>query len=164
VLGNHDVYTGVDAVAAGLERLTDIHVLRDATTAVEIRGRALHLIGVEDKGTSLAGREIESAALPGLVDALPPGEPRVLLMHRPSYFPQVVKLGLPIALAGHTHGGQITLPGPAQHHNVSRLMTDWTRGLFERDGSLMYVSRGIGVAGPPVRLNCSPEIALLRLV
>jgi len=90
----------------------------------------------------------------------------VLLIHRQSWFAQAARLGFPLALAGHTHGGQIALPGPAMHHNVSRLISRWTRGLF-RDpdtGALLYVNRGLGVAGPPVRLNCAREISLLRLL
>jgi predicted MPP superfamily phosphohydrolase len=88
----------------------------------------------------------------------------VLLVHRPSYFEQVVRLGLPLAIAGHTHGGQVALPAPLQHHNIARLMTTYTRGLFESENSLMYVNRGLGVAGPPIRLNCPREIARLELV
>ena len=84
-------------------------------------------------------------------------------MHRPSYFEQVARLGVPAALAGHTHGGQMSLPRPAQHYNVSRLMTEWTRGLFTRNDSVLYVSRGLGVAGPPIRLNCPREISLHEL-
>ncbi len=50
-----------------------------------------------------------------------------------------------------------------QQHNISRLMTKYTRGLYESENTIMYVNRGLGVAGPPIRLNCPREIARLRL-
>ncbi len=166
VLGNHDVYTGADAVAKGLEQFTSIQLLRDAWTAIEVEGGAFALAGVEDPGRGWNERDSTHDALEGLAADIPPELARVLLIHRPSWFLQAARLGFPLALAGHTHGGQIALPGPARHHNVSRLISRWTRGLFRDNdtGALLYVNRGLGVAGPPVRLNCSREISLLRLV
>ena len=163
VLGNHDVYTGADAVAGGIAQYTKIRLLRDESVCVEVRGRPLHVIGIDDPGRALRERHMESAALPGLLARIPAHEPRLLLMHRPSYFEQVARLGVPAALAGHTHGGQVSLPRPAHQHNLSRLMTEWTRGLFTRNDSVLYVSRGLGVAGPPIRLNCPREISLHEL-
>ena len=162
VLGNHDVYTGADAVAEALARKTSIHVLRDDWTRVDIAGEPLYVLGIDDPG-ALWGRDAESPALPELVAEVPEDGARVLLMHRPSYFEQVASLGLPLALAGHTHGGQVTLPRPAHHANVSRLLTRYTRGRFELGASTLYVSRGLGMGGPPIRLNCPREIALIEL-
>jgi uncharacterized protein len=166
VLGNHDVYTGADAVAAGLSRFTRIRVLRDAWVRLELAGAELALAGVEDTGRGWSERDGTHDALVRLAREIPAGLPRLLLVHRPSYFEQAARLGFPLALAGHTHGGQIALPGSGRHHNVSRLISRWTRGLFrdEVSGALLYVNRGLGVAGPPVRLNCAREISLLRLV
>ena len=163
VLGNHDVYTGAEAVAGGIAQYTKICLLRDESVCVDVRGRPLHVIGIDDPGSAFRQRTMESAALPRLLARIPPHEPRLLLMHRPSYFEQVVRLGVPAALCGHTHGGQISLPHPAHHHNISRLMTKWTRGMFRQGNSAMYVNRGLGVAGPPVRLNCPREISLHEL-
>jgi predicted MPP superfamily phosphohydrolase len=67
-------------------------------------------------------------------------------------------------LSGHTHGGQIAPPPPLVHWNIARLIARWTRGYFELGDSALYVNRGLGVVGLPVRLNCPREIALLRLV
>ena len=166
VLGNHDVYTGADAVAAGLARFTEIRLLRDAWAAIEAEGCAFALAGVEDPGRGWNERDSTHDALDRLAAEIPAELARVLLIHRPSWFAQAARLGFPLALAGHTHGGQIALPGPARHHNVSRLISRWTRGLFQDadTGALLYVNRGLGVAGPPVRLNCSREISLLRLL
>ena len=166
VLGNHDVYTGVEAVAKGLAEWTRIRVLRDEWMTVELAGAALAIAGVEDPGRGWSERDSTHDALARLAAELPRELPRLLLVHRPSYFAEAAQLGFPLALAGHTHGGQIALPGPGQHHNVSRLISRWTRGLFrdEATGALLYVNRGLGVAGPPVRLNCTREISLHRLI
>ncbi len=164
ILGNHDVYTGADAVAAGLRQLTPIRLLRDDFAFVEIGGAHLWLAGVDDPGRDWTERDAEHPALERLARELPRDAARILLAHRPSWFAQAARLGFPVVLSGHTHGGQIAPPWPFEHWNVARLVAHWTRGRFERDGSVLYVNRGVGVVGPPVRLNCSREIALLRLV
>ncbi len=164
VLGNHDLYTGAEAVGTAVGRLTSIRLLRDEWLIVPIEGAPLYLLGIDDPGQSLRERDSESPALERLAREVPTDAARILLVHRPSFFRQAAALGLPVSLAGHTHGGQISLPPPAHHHNLSRLMSRWTRGLFENGDSVMYVNRGLGVAGPPVRINCPREIALLRLV
>jgi predicted MPP superfamily phosphohydrolase len=166
VLGNHDSYTGADAVAKALTERARIRVLRDEWTTIDVAGASLALVGVEDPGRGWNERDSEHAELERLARETPAHLPKLLLIHRPSWFAQAARLGFPIALAGHTHGGQIALPAPGHHHNVSRLISRWTRGLFEdaATGALLYVNRGLGVAGPPVRLNCAREIALLRLV
>jgi len=164
VLGNHDLYTGAEAVAEGLASLTGIRLLRDESVALEIAGERLFLLGIDDPGRGLIDHGVRSPALARMAQELPQDEPRVLLVHRPSYLPQIAELGLPLALAGHTHGGQVTLPRRAEQLNIARLVTPWTRGLYRAGDSLLYVNRGLGVTGLPVRLNCPREIALVRLV
>lgn len=161
VLGNHDVYTGADTVADGLRKWTGIRLLRDDWARLEVAGEPLYLLGIDDPGRLWGAPD--GAALAKVAAQVPQVPARVLLVHRPSYFEQIVELGLPLAIAGHTHGGQVSLPAPMHHHNISRLMTEYTRGLFASEDSLMYVNRGLGVAGPPIRLNCPREIAHLRL-
>ncbi len=164
ILGNHDVYTGADAVAEGVRRFTSIRLLRDEWVWIEAHDARLALLGIEDPGRGWTDRDLESTALERLAQETPATEPRILLAHRPSYFRQATRLGLDLMLCGHTHGGQISLPAPLQHHNISRLIARWTRGLFEEEETRLYVNRGIGVAGPPVRLNCPREIAVFTLV
>jgi len=163
VLGNHDVYTGADAVAAGIERFTSIRLLRDEWARVEVGGEWLCLVGLEDTGKGWGERDAENSTLARLAREAPGGDARLLLVHRPSYFQQAARLGFPAMLAGHTHGGQVSLPFLGSL-NPSRLIARFTRGLFEEGGTALYVNRGIGVAGLPLRLNCAREIALIRLV
>ena len=147
VLGNHDSDEPV-ARALGRQRIT---VLRDAHARIEHRGDALDFIGLR-----YWTREISTIAR--LIDA--PGNVNILLAHDPRRMAEAASLNLPLVLSGHTHGGQIVLPG----------LGAWNRGFFpamqgmvERDNSVLYVSRGIGMVYVPVRLNCPPEIALLTL-
>jgi predicted MPP superfamily phosphohydrolase len=163
ILGNHDVYTGVDEVVHGIQRLTSLQLLRNEWARIEVGGAALCLAGIEDSGSGWTERDSESPELERLAHELPKGLPRLLLFHRPSLFRQAARLGFPVSLAGHTHGGQISLP-LARNYNASRVIAHWTRGLFRIGESLLYVNRGLGVAGLPVRLNCPREIALIRLV
>ncbi len=164
ILGNHDVYTGADAVARGLASLTSIQLLRDGCCRLEIAGAALWMVGIEDGGESMADRGIESPVLESLARDVPREADQILLVHRPNYLPQIARLGFPLALAGHTHGGQVSLPPPIHHWNVARLLTPWTRGLFELGATRLYVNRGLGVGGLAIRWNCVREIAVLTLV
>jgi predicted MPP superfamily phosphohydrolase len=163
VLGNHDVYTGADAVAAGFREHTQIRLLRDRAERLEVGGEALYLLGIDDPGRGITERELHSEALERLARETPAGAARLLLVHRPSYLRQIASLGLPAALAGHTHGGQISLPRPAHQHNIARLTSNWTRGMFCSGQTLLYVNRGLGVTTVPLRLNCPREIALIEL-
>jgi predicted MPP superfamily phosphohydrolase len=88
----------------------------------------------------------------------------VLLVHRPDAFAQAAALGLPLVLAGHFHGGQIALPVGEGRWNAARLLTPYHRGRYRLGDATLYVSRGLGFAGPRVRFGSRPEIAVLELV
>jgi predicted MPP superfamily phosphohydrolase len=64
-----------------------------------------------------------------------------------------------LTIAGHTHGGQIIIPNPGgKSLSLARMAYDRYAGLYQQDDSYLYVNRGLGVVGPPVRLNCPREI------
>lgn len=150
ILGNHDSDEGGDDVTAALTR-NRFAVLRDARTRISLRGDSVDLIGVRywtKQPTTIAK----------LIDA--PGKVNILLAHDPRRVKEAAELNIPLVLSGHTHGGQIVLPG----------LGAWNRGFFptmegslERDNTVLFVSRGIGMVYVPVRLNCPPEVALLTL-
>lgn len=162
VLGNHDHYTGTAAVVAGLERFTSIRLLRDEWERIDIDGAGFVIAGLEDPHEGWMDKHSESPVLERLAAEIPKDLPRLLLAHRPSIFHHAQELGFPLVLVGHTHGGQIALPF-ATNHNAARMISDRTRGLFQRGESTMYVNRGLGMAGLPLRLNCPREIALIQL-
>jgi predicted MPP superfamily phosphohydrolase len=159
VLGNHDVYTGSDRIAEALARLAPrVRLLRDELVRLPLPA-PLYLAGVEDTGRDWSARGVEIEGLAGLAAGRPADGPTLLLVHRPEAFGQAARLGFPLVLAGHTHGGQLALPTPGGRYNLARLFTPLTRGLYHSGASTLYVNRGLGVGGPPLRINCPREIA-----
>jgi predicted MPP superfamily phosphohydrolase len=166
VLGNHDIYTGSELVADALSRRApDLRLLRDERVRLPTAA-PLYLVGVEDPGraTTWTAQGIELAALDELGSGHPEDGPTVLLVHRPEAFPQASRLGFPLVLAGHTHGGQIALPTRDGRWNLARVITRFVRGVYQENGSTLYVNRGAGFAGPALRFNCPREIATIELV
>ena len=85
----------------------------------------------------------------------------ILLSHNPDIFFDAARRGVALVLSGHTHGGQIRIPGLPVLVRMSRYRLD--HGHYETDGAQLVVSRGLGVTGMPLRIACSPEAILLRL-
>jgi len=163
VLGNHDAYTGSERVARALaEHAPGLRLLRGEFLRLPL-AQPLYLAGVDDPGSGWAARDFEIAALAELAVVLPDDGPCVLLAHRPEAFLQASRLGIPLVLAGHTHGGQLALPLFESRLNLARLITRFDRGLFRENGSILYVNRGAGMAGPQMRIGSSREIAILEL-
>ena len=164
VLGNHDAYTGTTRIVEALrEHAPSIRLLRDEYVTLPVDGPPLYLAGIEDPGRGWNSRDLHLESLEELAGRVPADGPVLLLVHRPQAFPQAARLGFPLVLAGHTHGGQLALPFWGGSVNLARVMTGFTRGLYQIGGSTLYVNRGIGVAGPAVRFNCAREIATLEL-
>ena len=163
VLGNHDYHAGLDAVADALAcQAPNIRLLRGEIHPLATP-KPLYVAGVDDAGWDWAGRDLESEALERIGRELPKDGPVLLLVHRPEVFGQAARLGFSLVLAGHTHGGQVALPLPGRKLSLARVISAFDRGLFRRESSILYVNRGIGVAGPAIRLNCSREITTLEL-
>jgi len=164
VLGNHDSYVGAEQVAAALrDHAPDLRLLRREVVRLPVSA-PLYLAGIDDPGRSWTARNVDLPDLQALAEELPSDGPTVLLVHRPEAFPQAARLGFPLVLAGHTHGGQLALPTLGGQLNLARLMTRYHRGLFRENGSVLYVNRGAGVAGPAIRVNCPREITTIELV
>jgi len=158
VLGNHDRRAGADRVAAALARWSGWRLLRDEVATIEVAGARLHLVGLEERPEGRA-----ADALPDLVARVPGGEPFVVLAHRPSVLPVAAAVGVPLVLAGHTHGGQLAVPG-VPRLNVARLLRlGFEAGCYARDGTLLYVNRGLGTSGQRLRIGVPREISVLTL-
>ncbi len=163
ILGNHDHYVGAERVAAALARhAPGIRLLRDELVRLPV-AEPLYLAGVEDPGCIWFDRGLQVPAIDALADQRPSDGPVVLLVHQPEMFGHAARRGFPLVLAGHTHGGQIALPLGRRGINLARVMTPLTRGAYQRDASILYVNRGLGVGGPAVRIHCNREIAVLEL-
>jgi len=146
VTGNHEYYSGVEEWYAHLPSL-GVRPLRNERVEV---APGLELAGIEDPtgapdlAAALKGRDPEGAL--------------VLLAHQPRQFAEAAKRGVPLTLSGHTHGGQIW-----PFSWLVALAQPYLAGLHRRGESQLYVSRGTGFWGPPMRVFAPAEITLLRL-
>jgi predicted MPP superfamily phosphohydrolase len=76
---------------------------------------------------------------------------------------RAAELGIDLILAGHTHGGQLAMEAARRELNLSRLIYSYTNGWYQNRGAMLYVNRGIGTTGFPIRLGARPEITLFEL-
>jgi uncharacterized protein len=126
-------------------------VLRDARTRLTIRGETLDIAGIRFWTRRLAD---VAHVLRGAASNV------LLLAHTPMRLAEAATLAVPLVLSGHTHGGQIVLPGIGA---VAAREFPVVAGTGRRDSTTIFVSRGVGTVYIPVRLNCPPEVALLTL-
>lgn len=155
-LGNHEHWYGnLREIQAEFAR-RGITLLNNAHRLIRTDSGPFAVAGIDDLGT---GRPNLGAALRGLL----PSVPTLLLSHRPEIFPQAAGRNVPLTLAGHWHGGQIKLSLLGMDLSVAQFLSPYPEGLFRIESSYLYVNRGIGTTGPPIRLNASPEVTLLSL-
>jgi predicted MPP superfamily phosphohydrolase len=164
ILGNHDHYARAEWVEAQLCMLTPFTVLRDAHRVMPIRGHRLHVVGLDDRGRDWARGVWDVPYLDAVLHTIPSGEPVLLLCHRPDVFPQAAARGVALMLSGHTHGGQLGVPWlNGKVRNLAEFITAFDRGLFEENGSYLYVNCGLGVTGQRIRLCTPREITLIEV-
>lgn len=156
VTGNHEYYTR-NGPAEWIEELDRLGVrsLRNERVEIRHKGGVLDLAGVNDLNGATAGDAPDFDKALGGRDT---SRSTVLLAHQPVQVEQAARYGVDLQLSGHTHGGQMVpfnLVVPFQQPVVS--------GLATVDGVQVYVTRGAGFWGPPVRVGAPPEITLLEL-
>ena len=147
ILGNHDDDKDMPAALAS----RGFTVLRDARTRIHIRGESLDIAGIRYWTRKLGdiARVVRGSSTN-----------LILLAHTPSRLPDAVALAVPLMLSGHTHGGQIVLPGLGA---IAAREFPVIAGSARREGTAVFVSRGVGTMYVPVRLNCPPEVAVLTI-
>ena len=150
VRGNHEIWSFADR-SRELYESSGIRYLENE--AAEL-APGVWLVGLDD---AFAGRPDPSVA-----GRVPEGAYRIALFHAPVGFDAVAGR-CDLAFAGHTHGGQIRIP-LVHPFWLPPACGPYLAGWYERDGSRMYVSRGIGTTGPAIRFLCRPEVAVVRLV
>jgi hypothetical protein len=147
ILGNHDDDRDMPAALIA----NHIEVLKDARTRREIRGEGLELAGIRfwTRKASEIGRVLQRAH-----------DTTILLAHDPRRLDEAAQFNVPAVLSGHTHGGQVVLPGVgALAHRRFPVLS----GLGSRENTSMFVSRGVGTVYVPIRINCPPEVAIITL-
>ncbi len=156
VTGNHDHYSGAEAWVERLRAL-GLRVLRNEHVTLGKGEGRFDLAGVEDHHARLVSSGwVED--LPAALSGRDASRPVVLLAHDPSTFKQASRLGVDLQLSGHTHGGQIW-----PFSLLVRLAVPFLAGLYERGDSKLYVSRGTGFWGPPMRLLAPSEVTEIVL-
>ena len=165
-LGNHEIYTETEDSITRLFAAARIRILRQERSPIQSHGEALNLIGVDyqqkrisrDHDGHLVDRYLEGSeklVMPDMVN--------VLLSHNPNSFDRAAELGIDLTLAGHSHGGQLALSFINRGLALVYPETPYVSGRYEKRGSQLYVNRGIGTTGPPIRLGARPEITVLEL-
>ncbi len=159
ILGNHDYYAGVQEVEKGLAE-AELPLLKNAHAVLESGGERLAFVGLDDRW---ARRWLKNMG-PNFTTALqgiPQDAFRVCLSHQPQMWPECLRHGMQITLAGHTHGGQIGIP--YTQISLARMLTPFVAGLYRRGDHVLYVNRGLGTVGLPLRIGMTPEITWIRL-
>jgi len=163
ILGNHDYFTDPRPIWRSLEGI-GIRFLENRNALVTRRNGTLGLLGLQDP-MARHGHFRDIAYGPGprpdlAVQGLPGEAWRLCLSHRPSDWHLARQTGAPLTLSGHTHGGQVNLiPGVSS----AILLGHYTQGLYQEDAQRLYVNRGLGVVGLPIRVGAPPEITVITL-
>jgi predicted MPP superfamily phosphohydrolase len=158
-LGNHDIFTrSEDAIAHGFAK-AGFKLLRNKNEIIDVDGAKLNVIGVD----FFFGTRATASALDHVIAGLSLEGTTLLLQHAPQLFPQAAKFGIDLTLSGHTHGGQIALTIGDMIIAPARFSTMFLAGLFKIGDSHLYVNRGLGTTGPPIRINAPPEITHITL-
>jgi uncharacterized protein len=179
--GNHEAYAEAEALAAKLFMQHGMGHLRQQNVELVYRGQPFNLIGVDyqRERPNLTRRPM----LASIARLVRPDVPNILLSHNPNSFRRAAELGIQVQLAGHTHGGQVRVEILDHRFSPASFLTTYVAGLYQRPLSswsaltdeeawsgeqtgqpaALYVNRGLGTIGAPIRLGVPPEITLLTL-
>lgn len=168
-IGNHEIHAKADALLTNGLEANGIHVLRNYGVSVPVENSHLNILGIDDlhAGRPDLNRALRATQKEG-------GEAKILLSHRPEIFPWAAQAGVDLVFSGHYHGGQIKLGRHPKSLSVARFLTPYAEGFFQlpraasidetdKRRSTLFVGRGVGISGLPVRINCAPQIAHLTL-
>lgn len=153
VLGNHDTL----CLVPGMER-QGIRVLLNEAVTLERNGQRIHLVGIDDAHYYQVHNIAKAAA------GVPEAEVAILLSHTPEIYRHAAHAGFDLMLSGHTHGGQICLPGGIPLTWDARCPRRLAAGPWRYQGLQGYTSVGAGTSVVNARLNCPPEITIHELL
>jgi hypothetical protein len=185
--GNHEIYAEAEDKSAELFQKFGMKLLRHENTELRWHGSALNLIGV-DYQRQRDAQGNRAHMLVGVQPLVRRDVPNILLSHNPNSFRSAAELGIELSLAGHTHGGQVRVEILDHRWTPAEFLTPYVAGLYRRplfapsdlndaevsslrqvtapqrqSASAIYVNRGLGTIGAPIRLGVPPEITLITL-
>jgi predicted MPP superfamily phosphohydrolase len=166
-MGNHEADVGIEDSITRLFAVQGIRMLRQERAPIRLGDEILNLIGI-DNGSDVAPehtQEVEGdRRLQQLKALIMPNTVNILLIHYPQCFDQP-ELGIDLTLSGDTHGGgQLSLDFIHRGLNLSSLIgVPYIRGLYENGSEQLYMNRGIGITGLPIRIGARPEITVFEL-
>jgi predicted MPP superfamily phosphohydrolase len=152
ILGNHDVSEKVPH----LERM-GIRMLINEAFELRHRGESIWLVGLDDP------HYYGCDDLPGALRGVPEEAFKMLLVHTPELVAEAAEYGVQLYLCGHTHGGQICLPGVGPVFTGTSCPRKYLHGIWQHRSMHGYTSAGVGASIVPVRFRCPPEIGLIEL-
>ena len=183
--GNHEIYARAEDLAERLYQQAGMKMLRRENAIINYKGAQLNLIGVDYQRERMpSGRKVQLLA--NVAPLIRRDMPNILLSHNPNSFNRAAELGIELTLAGHTHGGQVQVEILDVSLSPARFITDYIAGLYHRPLLMpdqpkrlgetiklmpnapkglaaLYVNRGLGTVGAPVRLGAPPEITHIVL-
>jgi predicted MPP superfamily phosphohydrolase len=155
-LGNHEVYAQCEDETAWKGAALGVQFLRKQARALRFGDATLNVVGVDYQ-------RMDAKRLTGVDKLVVPGATNVLLSHNPNAFDTAALLGYSLTIAGHTHGGQIAVEILDQTLSPVRFSTPYIYGLFRKERSALWVTRGLGTVAVPARIGAPPEVAVIRL-
>ena len=167
-LGNHDHYANTSAVIQRLQN-SPVDLLVNEHRCLSIDGVRLNLVGTDNTGFNQNYADL-AGALAGIPEQAE--NTYILLAHDPTFWDRHVRADFPeidLMLCGHTHGGQVGFEAGPLRWSLARVAYSRWAGLYNEPRStgdsdhFLYVNRGLGTVGPPIRFGVRPEITVLTL-
>ena len=156
IIGNHDIWTNIDAIETGLAEAR-IPILKNKGVTLSVNNSPLYLAGVDD---GWSGQPDLAAAMANRPD----GATTILLAHEPDLADTFsLDPRISLQLSGHSHGGQIRFQGTGAFI-LPYLGRKYDMGLYRVNDMWLYTNRGLGNVTEPVRYNCPPEVTEITLV
>lgn len=157
VTGNHEYFSGAEEWIEYLPDL-DVTVLHNEHVTLGSGTATIDLAGVDDESAASSGQTGQGANYRKALAGRDTSRPVILMAHQPVQVSHAEQYGVDLQLSGHTHGGQLW---PFQ--GVIKLQQGYVAGLYRVGGTQLYVTRGAGFWGPPVRVGAPPDISILTL-
>lgn len=175
-LGNHDYFSDVNYITDVVKNETGIRMLRNEALILDINGKPFCVMGTDDtRDSGGSSNPIVAKYITQTVNIAndkfkqnnidSASVSKILLTHKPYLFDEVSDLNFDLMLSGHTHGGQVVFFKFGDLNiSFASAAHKYINGLYENNGKYLYVSRGVGTVGLPIRFNCPPEITKFTFV